>query len=146
VLYLVFFFFCIINFTISVFLSLVLPPPLSFLFLWYNTLFSLPTTLSAPSHPLSSLSLPPPILPQPVTTLPFPLHTHLPLPGLLYQPNTPPAPEIPDTSTLHYSSGNAPTHTRGPQNPAAPISLSLPTPLYLLPFHAIFTNYPSFYL
>jgi hypothetical protein len=52
-----FFFFCIINFTIIIFLCL-------------------PTTLSIPSHLLSPpVFTLPPILPQPVTTLPL-LLTH----------------------------------------------------------------------
>jgi hypothetical protein len=42
----------IINFTITILLSLFLPSSLSLLLLCYNPLFSLPTTLSAPSHPL----------------------------------------------------------------------------------------------
>jgi hypothetical protein len=46
-------FVCIINFTLAIFLSLSLPPSLSVIFLCYNPLFSPPTTLSAPSYPLS---------------------------------------------------------------------------------------------
>jgi hypothetical protein len=53
-LYLVFFF-CIINFAVTIFLFLFLLPSVSLLFLCYNPLFSLPTSLSAPSHPLSPL-------------------------------------------------------------------------------------------
>jgi hypothetical protein len=92
-MYLVSFFFCIINFSITIFLSLVLPPLLSLLFLCYNMLFSFPTTVSAPSHwlchPVSPSS---PILPQPVTTLPSLQHTHHLLISLLYQLYTIPAP------------------------------------------------------
>jgi hypothetical protein len=58
--------------------------PLHSHFLCCNPQFSLPTTLSAPSHPLSSLlSSFPPILIQPVTTLPFPPPQQL--TNLLYQ-------------------------------------------------------------
>jgi hypothetical protein len=46
-------FFCITNFTITIFLSLFLPPSLSLPSLCYNPFFSLATTLSAPSHLLS---------------------------------------------------------------------------------------------
>jgi hypothetical protein len=44
--------FCAINFTITIFLSLLPPTSLS-LFLCYNPLISFPPTLSATSHPLS---------------------------------------------------------------------------------------------
>jgi hypothetical protein len=37
---------CIINFTIAIFFSVFFPSSLSLLFLCYNTLFSLPPTLS----------------------------------------------------------------------------------------------------
>jgi hypothetical protein len=67
------FFFSFVSFSITIFLSLFLPPSLSLLLLCYNPLLSLLTTLSAPSHPLSSPSSPPsPILPQAVTTPPIP--------------------------------------------------------------------------
>jgi hypothetical protein len=57
-----------------------LPPSFSILFLCYNHLFSLTTTLSTPSHPLSSpSSTSTPILPKPVTILSPLLHTHHPL-------------------------------------------------------------------
>jgi hypothetical protein len=72
------FFFGIINFNITIFLSLLFPPALSLLFLCYNTLFALPTMFSAPSHPLSLPDFTSPSYPpQPVTTLPLP-RTHSP--------------------------------------------------------------------
>jgi hypothetical protein len=68
-----FYYSCIINFSITILLSLFLPSSLSLLFLCYNPLFALPTTLSATSYPLFSLSSPPsPTFPQSVTTLPLP--------------------------------------------------------------------------
>jgi hypothetical protein len=79
--------FCIINFTITIFLS----PSLSFLILGYKPLFSLPATLSVPSYPLSSC----PHLPlvsssNPSPHYPFLLHTYLPLTSLLYKLYTTP--------------------------------------------------------
>jgi glycosyltransferase involved in cell wall biosynthesis len=59
-LFLFLFYSCIINFIITIFLSLFLPSSLSLLFLYYSPLFSLTTTLSAPSHALFPLSSPPP--------------------------------------------------------------------------------------
>jgi hypothetical protein len=50
VLLLLYLFFSIINITITVFLSLFLPSSLSLLFFCYHPLFSLLTTLSAPSR------------------------------------------------------------------------------------------------
>jgi hypothetical protein len=73
-----FYYSCIINFRITILLSLILPSSLSLLLLCYNPLFSLLITLSAPSYalfPPSSLS--PPILSQPVSTLLLP-PTHSP--------------------------------------------------------------------
>jgi hypothetical protein len=55
------------------------------------------------------------------------LHTHHSVTSLLSQPYTPPAPAIPDTSTLHYNNRNTSKHTQGPQNPATPILLPLST-------------------
>jgi hypothetical protein len=51
---------------------------LSLLLLYYSPLFSLPTTISAPSHPLfTQSSPPPPFFPQLVTTLTLsPTHTN----------------------------------------------------------------------
>jgi hypothetical protein len=91
-----FFFFCIIYFTVSTFLSLFLSLPLSLLFLCHNPLFSLPTIISAPSHPLSPclhLSL----LPSPNLSPHYPslLHTHHLLTRLLYQLYKTPAPYNP---------------------------------------------------
>jgi hypothetical protein len=68
-LYYYYYYYCIINFTITIPLFLFLPSLLSLL-LHYNPLFSLPSTLSAPSHSLfPPYPPPPPILPQPVITL-----------------------------------------------------------------------------
>jgi hypothetical protein len=74
----------------------------------------------------------------------FSLPTHL-LTSLLYQLYTPPAPEIPDTNTLHYNNRNTPKHTQGPQSPAPVITLPprpFPSPLY----SATFTNYLNSYI
>jgi hypothetical protein len=70
--------FGIFNFTITIFLFLLLPPSLSQLFLWYNQLFS-PQLLFMPLfiHFFSLASPTPHHLPLPVTTLPLP-PTHLP--------------------------------------------------------------------
>jgi hypothetical protein len=88
-----FYYSCVINFTISILLSLFLHSSLSLLFLCYNPLFSLPTTLSASSHPLfPPSSPPPPILPNLPPYCPFLLHTHNLLTSLLYQLYTTPAP------------------------------------------------------
>jgi hypothetical protein len=82
--------FCFLSFFFS---SLVLPSSLSALFLYYNPLFSLPTTLSAPSHALS--------LHLHLLLLSFPnlspyhsslLHAHHLPTSLLYQLYTSPAP------------------------------------------------------
>jgi hypothetical protein len=54
-----FFYSCIINYTITIPLSLFSSSSLSLLLLYYNPLFSLPATLSAPSYPCFSLSSPP---------------------------------------------------------------------------------------
>jgi hypothetical protein len=53
-LILIFYYSCIINFTITIILSLFLSFSLSLLLLCYNPLLSLPTTLSAPFHPIHS--------------------------------------------------------------------------------------------
>jgi hypothetical protein len=67
---------CIINFTITILLSLFLSSSLYLLLLCYNPLFPITTTLFAPSHPLFTLSSPPPpILSNPVTNLPL-SHTY----------------------------------------------------------------------
>jgi hypothetical protein len=135
-LYLVFIFFslvvffsCIINFITTIFLSLFLLPSHPPLFLCYNPLFSLPTTLSSHSHPHSVPVFTFPSFPsQPVTTL-FPpsysLNTH----WLVYCTtiyNLSPLQSL--TSILHYNNRNTHKHTQGPQNPAAPTSLTQPTP------------------
>jgi hypothetical protein len=104
------FVFCVITFSMNIF------NPYSYLlhflfFLYYNALFSLPTTLSASSHPLcpifTSSSYPFPT----VTTHPSLLHTHLPLTSLLYQLYTHPAHCKPWHSPLHCNSGSIPWHT-----------------------------------
>jgi hypothetical protein len=109
----------------------LLTPSLSLLLLCYNPLFSFPTTLSAPFHPIS-----PPafnyLFPNLSPHYPSLLHTHHLLTNLLYQLYTTPTPAIPDTSTLHY---NRNTLTQGSQNPAAPTLLpSLTHPTAHLPF------------
>jgi hypothetical protein len=140
-----FYYSCIINFTITILIFLFLPSSFSLLLQCYDPLLSLPTTLSAPSHPLnppSSLTLltSPNLSPQYL----FLLHTYHPMTSLLYKLYTTPAPVIPYTSTLHYNR-NTPKHTQGPQKTAAPISLSLLQLLFLPPlFCTIFTNYPNF--
>jgi hypothetical protein len=58
--------FCTMNFNITIFLSLFLRPLLVLLFWCYNPLFSLPTTLSAPSYPLSPHVLITPSYPSPI--------------------------------------------------------------------------------
>jgi hypothetical protein len=88
-----FYYSCIINFTIIILLALFFPSSLSFPLLCYNPLFSLPTTLSGPSHPLFShlhlLFLSSPNLSPHYLSL---LHTHHLLTSLLYQLHTIPAP------------------------------------------------------
>jgi hypothetical protein len=122
-------FFCIINFTITIFLSLFLPPSLSLLFLCKNPLFFLQTTLSAPSHALS-----PPCLHLPSYSFPNCHHTTLPsytltTHWLAYYNNSthPQPPAIPDISTLHYNNRYTPKHTQGPQNPEAQILIPQPS-------------------
>jgi hypothetical protein len=111
-LYLVGFFFYIINFTITIFLSLFLPPSLSLLFPCYYPLFSLPATLSALSHPLyPCLHLLLISFPNLSPHYPSLLHTYHPLTSLLYQ--IPPS-CYPRHSTLHYSNRNIPKHAQGP--------------------------------
>jgi hypothetical protein len=102
-----------INFVITIFLNLLLPPSLSFLFLCYNPLFSLPTTLCAPSHPLNPVFTSP-CYPSPTyhyTTPPFyKLNTHwLPYCTNCTQLQTP---AIPDTSILHYNNRNTHKHIK----------------------------------
>jgi hypothetical protein len=88
-----FFYSYIINTIITIHLSPFLSSSLSLLLLYGNPLFFLPITLLAPSHPISLLSSSsPPILLQPLSTLPLP-PTHSPLlTTLLYQMHTTPAP------------------------------------------------------
>jgi hypothetical protein len=107
VLYLVFCFVFLFLFILWVFSALLtLPslfsyfpiptPSLSLLFLCYNPLFSFPTTLPAPSHPLSPLSSPP--FPSPPNHSPHYcslLHILHPLTSLMYQLYTTPAPSNP---------------------------------------------------
>jgi hypothetical protein len=125
--------FCIINFTNTIFLSLSYP--LHFLSFSCDTIHCSPLNYSfCPLSPsLSSIfttsSYPPNLSPHyPI----FPTHSHL-LTSLLYQLYTIPAPCNPDTSILHYNNRNIPKHAQGPQNPATPISLPLPTHLFLVP-------------
>jgi hypothetical protein len=137
-------FFCIINFTIIIFLSLFLPPhfpsfsctkihcsPSQLLFLQL-LIHSLPV-FTSPSH---SPNLSP--------HYPSLLHIHYPLTSLLYQLYTTPAPAILDTSTLHYNR-NTPKYLQGPQNLAALMLLPpAPTPFLAPLSNATFTNFPNF--
>jgi hypothetical protein len=59
------------------------------------------------------------------------------LSSLPYQLYTTPAPEIPNTNTLHYINRHTPKHAQGSQTPAA--SIPLPYPPASFPA-------PSFYL
>jgi hypothetical protein len=140
------FYSCITISIITILLSLFWPFSLSLL-LYYKPLFSLPTTLSAPSHPLF-----------PVFTSPFyhsPTCHHTTPPSytlttywLAYCSNCtqPLLPSISDTNTLCYNR-NTRKHTQGPQNPAATIPLNPPThPFSHSPFSATFTNSPNLYL
>jgi hypothetical protein len=53
-LWFLYYYSCIINFTITILLSLFLPSSLSLLLLCYNPFFSFPTKLSTPYNPLLS--------------------------------------------------------------------------------------------
>jgi hypothetical protein len=112
-LFLPFLSFCIIDFTITIFFSVFLPPSLSLLLLHYNPLFSLPTILSTPSHPLST-----PVLNSPFSSsnlsshYPSLLHTHNLLTTLLCQLYTFTVPCIPWHKHPHYNNRNTPTYTR----------------------------------
>jgi hypothetical protein len=121
------------------------PSSLSLLLLYYNPLFSLPTTLSVHSHPLFPLSSPSLlILPNLSPYYPSLLQTHLLTDCLLYQLHTTSAPTTPDTSTLHYINKNTCKHTQWPQNPEATIPLNPSTHSLSLPlFSATFTNSPK---
>jgi hypothetical protein len=135
----VFFLYLYFNFIITILLSLFLLPLLSLFFLCYNPLFSLPTTLSAPLHPLSPHLL--------LSLLSFPnlspqysslLHTHHLLTSLLYQLYTTQPPSIPKISTLYYNNRNTPKSTKGPKTQDPPIPLSPPNhpfscPPFLVP-------------
>jgi hypothetical protein len=104
-LYLVCNFFCI-NFTSNVFLSLFLPLssfPLSCATIQCSSSHLLFLSLLIHSLPIFAC---PPTLPQTVTTLLFPLHTHNFL--TTHTSNCPQSPAIPDTSTLHNNSRNIP--------------------------------------
>jgi hypothetical protein len=145
------FFFFLLSF--SFFISVLLTPSsllsslfsfslLSLLLLYYNLLFSLPTTLSAPSLPLFSLSsLSHPTLPQTVTTLPSLLHTHQLLTSLLYQLHINPDPCNPwHTHPLRQHKYTK--HTQGLQNLATPITLNPPSHSFSHPpfFSVTFIN------
>jgi hypothetical protein len=109
--------FCIINFTITIFSSLFSPPSYSLL-LCYNPLFSFPTTLSAPSHPLS-----PPAFTSPSHPPTNCHHTTPPSYILTYCTNFIQPQPLQSLTQAPYSSRNTPKHTQEPQNPAAPKSL-----------------------
>jgi hypothetical protein len=122
--------FCTINFTITIFSSLTSHTSCSLLLLCYNPLLSFPTTLSAPSHPLSfpaftSASHTPQTCHQ--TTPPFyTLTTYWPTYCTNFTQYQPPT--IPDISTLHYNR-NTSKHTQESQNPVVPTLLPLFTHL-----------------
>jgi hypothetical protein len=61
---------------------------------------------------------------------------------LLYQLYTTPVTlVIPDTYTLHCNDRNIPTHTQGPQNPAAPIAFNLPAHPFSCPWFFLLPPY-----
>jgi hypothetical protein len=82
----------IINFMITILLSLFLPSSLSLCLLCCNPLFSLLTNLSAPSHPLFPIFNFSPLLPPTCHHTTPPSYTHNPLTSLLYLLYTNPAP------------------------------------------------------
>jgi hypothetical protein len=140
------FFFFFINSIITIFLSLFSSSSLSLLLLHYNPLFSLPTTLSAPSHPLS------PCLHLPL--LPLATCYHMTPPSYIFITcwlayyttyTQPQPPAIPHKNTLHYNNRNTHKHTQEPQNPAAPMPHSPSTHSFSHPppFSAIFNNFPN---
>jgi hypothetical protein len=138
-------FFGIVTFSITIFLFVFLSPSLSFLFLYYNKLFSLPTILSVPSiHFLPRLCLP--LLSFPNLSLHYSsfLHNHHPLNSLLSQLQVLKS----LTHSLSTTTWEIHPNTEGPQNPAVPISfppLNL-DPLPTSSFSTTFTNNPSFYI
>jgi hypothetical protein len=95
----------------------ILTTSLSILLLCYNPLFSFPTILSAPSHPLSSPTCTSPSHPPPTCHQTTPPSYRLTTCQLTYCTNItqPQTPAIPDTSILHYNR-NTPKHTQGTQN------------------------------
>jgi hypothetical protein len=103
-------------------------------------LFSLQSTLSAPSFPLFTLSSPPsPNLSPHYHSL---LLTHHVLTSLLYQLHTTQLPAIPDINTLHYNNRNISKHTKAIK-PSNPITLNSPTHSLSHPppfLRATFTN------
>jgi hypothetical protein len=129
------------------FITILLSPfsssSLSFLLLYYNPLFSLPTTLCDPFHPLF-----------PCITLlfhPLPPCQHTTPPSytlttcwLVYSTNyTQPRP----LQSLTQTPSPTTTNTQGPQNPATPIILNAPIHSFSHPpfFIATFTNSPLNY-
>jgi hypothetical protein len=132
--YFLFFSFCTINLTITIFSSLLSPPSLSLLLCYIHCSPSQLLFLPLLIHYLSLLLPPPLILLQPVTTLPLLLHTHRLLANLCTNFTQSQPPAILDTSTLHYNR-STPKHTQGPKNPAAPTPLPpLTHPTSHLPF------------
>jgi hypothetical protein len=113
------------------FLSLFLPPSFSLLFLYYNSLFSLPNTFSAPSHALCPLFI--------STSYPSPIGYHstlhsytLTIHRLAYCTTCtqPQPPAIPDTRNLHYNNRNTPKHTQSTK----PSNHNTSSPLIHSPF------------
>jgi hypothetical protein len=120
----IFSFFLYVNFIITIFSSLILPPLVSLLLRCYNSSSSLPTILSAPSYALYSHVFTSP------SYLPLTCHHTIP-PSytlntcwLAYCTFIQPQPSaIPDTSTLHNNNRNIAKHTNGSQNPTAHLPL-----------------------
>jgi hypothetical protein len=132
VFFIVFLFYpCIINFTITILLSLTfIPPMLQYIVLPPNYSFCpFSSTLPPSSPPLFIFS----------PTCHHTTSPSHPLTSLLYPLNTTPNPAIPDTSTLHYNNRNIPKQTQGPQNPSYLYIFPHPPP----PFSTTFINSPK---
>jgi hypothetical protein len=133
-----FLFYSCINSIVTILLSSFSSSSLSLLILYYIPLFSLLTTLSAPSHPLFPLSFPSPSHLPPTCHHTTPPSYTLTTCWLAYSTNRtqPQPPAIPDTNTLYYNNRNTPKHTQGSQNPETLITLN--------PHTHSFSHPPSF--
>jgi hypothetical protein len=137
-LFLFLFSFCTVNFTITIFSSLFLPPSLSFLLLCYTHCFpSQLLFLPLLIHSLPLPSPPPYILHQPVTRLPSLLYTHHLLTNLLCQLYTTPTPCNPWHKHPAVQQKYTQTHPRAtkPRSPYTTSSTHPPhfPPLLLVP-------------